>query len=40
MVKALTLLTKDEGRRIHEIGYNVQEKFSLAGAVNLTNYSR
>lgn len=26
--------------RIHgEIGYNVQEKFSLAGAVNLTNYS-
>jgi hypothetical protein len=26
--------------RIHgEIGYNVQEKFSLAGGVNLTNYS-
>lgn len=26
--------------RIHgEVGYNVQEKFSLAGAVNLTNYS-
>lgn len=26
--------------RIHsEIGYNVQEKFSLAGALNLTNYS-